>query len=296
MTFSDIYSEALSIIKPKDLTLFRNDVFIHINAMIRNINKKLPTEMKTTTVLTRKTDDESKTVTIKKDTLMITDDDGGDWREDGFAAGQIIYLSGDDVNDNNKTFEISSITTVVSTNDTLVLKTKPDDQSSISVTICGFDVSDGYTWDNVNYQLTLKSTLKKLQDVFVNGYLCKKKGYDYITDDDYSDEYIYAEIERNKIQIATGLMVTDEDELQVRGQFDLSQISAKTDSTTISVPSQFEDYLIKGVIYNLLLTPLYRDETLMKTYEAKYIESLNDIRQQEGRRMPDTEYELDFKY
>jgi len=276
-----------------------NELFQDVNRVIREINGKIPGIEDTETAVLQVTDDESLTLTFAAAGKTINDDGLGDFTVDyGFVAGQKIWFSGTDAL-NVTEMTIDSIGNDAATNDQIVVTETIVNDAAILGTLVGFTVLTGYTWDEVNQELTLKESINQLIDVYVDDVQMTKKDHDSVFDSDNASEAYYTKLGRSTVKLTSGIFGSEDGTVKVKVLEDIAELTTATYTTVIDVPQQYEQLIENGVLYFLLSRPKHRqgDDKLRDSAQSAYFQALGDLSKLETERDVDSvKYNREYDY
>ena len=276
-----------------------NELFQDVNRVIRAINGKIPGIEDTETAVLQVTDDESLTLTFVAVGKTINDDGLGDFTADyGFVAGQKIWFVGTGAL-NVTEMTIASIGNDAATNDQIVVTETIVNDAAILGTLVGFTVLTGYTWDEVNQELGLKSAVNQLIDIYVDDVQMTKKDHDSVFDSDNADEGYYTKLGRSTVKLTSGIFGSEDGTVKVKILEDIAELTTATFITDIDIPQQYELLLENGVLYYLLSRPKHRqgDDKLREISQSAYFQSLGALSKLETERDVDSvKYDLEYNY
>lgn len=272
----------------------KREVYRAINRVIRDINSKFPGKLHTETAFTKEAVIASHTYVFQTGPEKVIMSGGDDFVTLGCEVGDIIFFSGTDVL-NTTAITIVAFDNTVVPNDTInVAETLTAD--SVDAVADVFEVTTNYTWDNVNYELTLPDYLKELIEVFENGVELENRGYEYVKDSDNSDQDIFTFVGRKKIGLATEIMDAADDICKIKMLKDLDEIASDAGSTDVDIPQQLDQTLISGVMMYLLARPQYKDSDMFAINKDAYEKGLKDTETLEIQRYPSTRTGPKYKY
>lgn len=275
-----------------------NEYFQDVNRVIREINAKIPGIETTETPVTQITDSEVLTLTFDQAGKTITDDGGGDFIDDyKFAVGQKIWFYVTDAL-NVTEMTVVSIQTDSSTNDQITVSEAISDDAAIEGTLEGFTVLTGYSWDNVNKELTLKAAVNQLIDIFVNNESLTKKDHDTVFNTANSSELYYTKLGRSVAKLTSGIFGGENDTVKVKILKDIDVLSSAEATTDFDIPQQYEVMMEQGVTYFMLSRPKHAGNMELRDKMQKYyLQAIGDLVVGEINRDVDSvDYELEYNY
>lgn len=275
-----------------------NELYQDVNRVIREINAKIPGIETTETPVTQITDSEVLTLTFDSAGKTINDDGAGDFEADyKFAVGQKIWFYGTGaVNVTEMT--IASIQNDAATNDQITVTEAISDDASIEGTLEGFTVITGYSWNNVEKELTLKAAVNQLIDIFVNNESLTKKDHDIVFETDNSSELYYTKIGRSVAKLTSGIFGGEDDTIKVKILKDIDELSSAEDTNAFDIPKQYEVLMEQGVLYFMLSRPKHAGNMeLRDKMQNFYLQAIGDLTVSEINRDVDSvDYEQEYNY
>ena len=282
-----------------------NELQQDTNRVIRDINMKIHGITDTETAVEQATDDLELQLTFLNATKEVFDVAVGNFETMGFVVGQTVFFSGTGAL-NVTGLTITAIQNKFSINDSMIFSETVQDDALIDGTLVGFTVLTGYSWDEVNQELELKSGVKQLMDVFVNDVALTKKEHDVVYHADNADEAFYTQLGRSTIKLAASYFGAEDGTIKVKILEMLTELTTSTYTTVIDIPLQYETLLEQGVLYYLLSRPKHAGTgtamqgvtaDLKKSASAFYFSAIGDLERVEIERESDTNrYDFDYKY
>ena len=260
MDIQDVFSNCVPMI-PK-LSKHR-DVVIGIQRTIQAINGRHRGIRDTKKIITA-VEAYGSTFTFTAIGKTIDDDLLGDFTALGFTAGDKIWFSGTDAL-NITELTISSIGNNAATNDQIVVDEVIVGDAAISGTLVGFTLLSGYSYNHLTGEIDMPATVKETVEIFSDGNELDVVDYDDLNNSKYL--LTYAPTGRHKFIISPDIYGTD---IEILAWFDLTNITATAQSTTIDVPVDYESIIQDGVIYYLTSMPTYKDEFLNKDTKERF--------------------------
>lgn len=274
-----------------------NELFQDTNKVIRDINTKIPGIETTEPAVTQETDDESLTLTFAAAGKTINDDGLGNFETMGFVAGQKIWFSGTGAL-NVTEMTIVSIQNGVATNDQITVSEVISSDAAIEGTLVGFTVLTGYSWDEVNQELTLKSSVNQLIDVFVNDEELTRKDHETVFATSNDSEAFYTKIGRSVVKLTGAIFGSEDGTIKVKALVDIAELTTTTLATVIDIPQQYEALMEQGVLYFMLSRPKHAGNMDLRDKMQKfYNQALNDLNVLEINRDVDSvDHPVQYKY
>lgn len=152
----------------------------------------------------------------------------------------------------------------------------------------------GYTWDETTRILTLPDGCKKLLKVFINDIELEPNGLEFAQDSDNSDEEIYAIVALNQIYIPSGLLDTEDDELEIVMLKDIPTVTSSANDTEVDIPAQLQSLLYNGIRTYLYSMEKYYNKVQLELSIAAYEKGKDQVNNLETKRMPNTNYQRDY--
>ncbi len=194
---------------------------------------------------------------------------------------------------------IASIQNDAGTLDQMTVTETIVNDAAITGDLVGFTILSGYSWDEVNQELTLKESLNQLIDVFVDDVAMTKKDHDTVFDSDNADEAYYTKLGRSKVKLTSGIFGSEDGTVKVKILDDIAAPATITPTTDIDIPPQYEALMENGVLYFLLSRPKHRlgDDKAREEAQSAYFQALGDLSRIETERDVDSvKYEKEYNY
>ena len=274
-----------------------NEVFQDVNRVIREINAKIPGIETTETPVIQKTDSEALTLTFDQAGKTINDLGLGNFTTKKFAAGQKLWFYGTDAL-NVTEMTIVTIQNDTATNDQITVSEAISDDAAIEGTLEGFTMLSGYSWDNVNKELTLKAAVNQLIDVFVDDISMTKKDHDTVFDTDNASEPFYTKLGRSVVKLTSGIFGSEDGTIKVKILKDIDELSSAEATTAFDIPQQYEVLMEQGVLYFMLSRPKHAGNMELRDKMQKfYLQAIGDLAVSEiNRDVDSTDFEKEYQY
>jgi len=151
---------------------------------------------------------------------------------------------------------------------------------------------DPFSWDSINYALTLPKKYSKILALYIDGVIAKSVPYDVLKG--LSANNLYYTSISNHLYFNTDLDATTEDiKIKVRADYPIPLV---TDEEYDGMPDSAEAMLINGILSVLYSQPQHYDDRLQALHRRQFEDDLYAFNVQVMTKQPQEHQDPEYTY